>query len=449
MSNKKETRVTYAVGSVAQRAVEGAGSLLAAAREDVSDINREEPELEIPNIPDAPVPESPADDDDTLEIPDTVLASVWFSENQEPPAPEQLDLFEDALIDAIVQDQPVFEFDEKVYSFDKAARLEVAEEDREKRSFGGMVKKLMKKLTKAQKTPAGASFSDAVTKVLKGDPAENLGNNLLKFKKFKDLSIRKGPKGFFGKLGRKFKDGNLTLRTKSGKFKNFKSAFKKLSRPMGGLTQPESLGFSAASNELMANLKVPASSRMPRAEGGEMAMPPELVDTYPNIPPEEMAAVEASQLPDEQMEQEYEEFILDEALNELEQDYLLQALEKDENLSTIFDRVMDVATEFSGAGAVKGNGTGVSDSIPARLSDGEFVFTKKAVDQIGAEALQQIMDEAERAYDQSTGRLQKQVGGLIDDEDPTSYDKRFLGSSEVSEDLKKAMIASNQMPRQR
>ena len=52
------------------------------------------------------------------------------------------------------------------------------------------------------------------------------------------------------------------------------------------------------------------------------------------------------------------------------------------------DKVITTASEFSGAGEVEGPGTGVSDSIPARLSDGEFVFTKKATDQIGADNLQ-------------------------------------------------------------
>ena len=33
----------------------------------------------------------------------------------------------------------------------------------------------------------------------------------------------------------------------------------------------------------------------------------------------------------------------------------------------------------AGGGAINGPGTGTSDSIPAMLSDGEFVFTAKAV----------------------------------------------------------------------
>ena len=39
--------------------------------------------------------------------------------------------------------------------------------------------------------------------------------------------------------------------------------------------------------------------------------------------------------------------------------------------------------EFSGSGPIEGPGTEKSDSIPARLSDGEFVFTAKATEEIG------------------------------------------------------------------
>jgi len=157
------------------------------------------------------------------------------------------------------------------------------------------------------------------------------------------------------------------------------------------------------------------------AEGGEVP-----VDTYPNIPPEEMAAAEASQLPDEQMEEDYVDFVMNEALDQEEQMYLMNALENDPQLSMIFDKVVDTASEFTGSGEVTGPGTGVSDSIPARLSDGEFVMTKKATDQIGADRLQRIMDEAERAYD----------GGLM----------RKDEEEELAGDMNKVMMTANQMP---
>ena len=58
-----------------------------------------------------------------------------------------------------------------------------------------------------------------------------------------------------------------------------------------------------------------------------------------------------------------------------------------------------VATEFTEDELVEGPGTGTSDSIPALLSDGEFVFTAKAVKNIGIDKLRKMMSQAEEAYD--------------------------------------------------
>jgi len=180
-------------------------------------------------------------------------------------------------------------------------------------------------------------------------------------------------------------------------------------------------------------------------EGGSMLVPPEMpVDTYDNIPADEMAAAEASQLPDDEMEDKYLEFVLNESLDTDDQEYLMGVLENDERLSGIFDKVMDVAGEFSGEGEVDGPGTGVSDSIPARLSDGEFVFTKKATDQIGADQLQTMMDDAERAYD--GGLMKKAFGGIT--YDPMQNEKmQGLTQDELTEEeIKKQMIGANRMP---
>ena len=192
--------------------------------------------------------------------------------------------------------------------------------------------------------------------------------------------------------------------------------------------------FHTRTVEEMATEEVEEKTREPRQEGGSMMVPPEMeevvsseapVDTYPNIPPEEMAEVEASQLPDQEMEDDYVDFVISEALEQEEQEYLRNTLEADPQLSMIFDKVVETASEFSGSGEVAGPGTGVSDSIPARLSDGEFVVTKKATDQLGADNLQSLMDEAERAFD----------GGLMERD-----------RSIEDEEIRKAMVASNQMP---
>ena len=174
-----------------------------------------------------------------------------------------------------------------------------------------------------------------------------------------------------------------------------------------------------------------------KQEGG---MP---VDTYPNIPPDEMAEAMASQLPDDEMEEDYIKYVMDESLTDDEQDYLAEALTKDPKLSNIMDKVITTAGEFSGAGEVEGPGTGVSDSIPARLSDGEFVFTKKATDQIGADQLQRMMDDAERAYD--GGVQQLNVGGMPrkDEED---LEEGKYDMSKTDEEIRKLMIGANKMP---
>ena len=176
-------------------------------------------------------------------------------------------------------------------------------------------------------------------------------------------------------------------------------------------------------------------------EGGTLMMPTEgmPVDTYPNIPEDEMDEALASQLPDNEMEDDYIKYVMDESLSDEEQDYLADALQKDSRLEDILEKVMLTATEFSGAGEVDGPGTGVSDSIPARLSDGEFVFTKKATDQMGADNLQRMMDDAERAYD--GGYQMKAVGGMMEDEDPEN-----LGMSQTQEEIEKLMMGANRMP---
>ena len=58
---------------------------------------------------------------------------------------------------------------------------------------------------------------------------------------------------------------------------------------------------------------------------------------------------------------------------------------------------------FAGGGEVEGPGTGVSDSVPARLSDGEFVVTAKAVRgagggdrNVGAARMYDMMSNLER-----------------------------------------------------
>ena len=145
-----------------------------------------------------------------------------------------------------------------------------------------------------------------------------------------------------------------------------------------------------------------------KAEGGDIDGQMTML-MMPSDPEEDM-------LPDNQMEDEYLDFILDEALDSEEEDYLMSQLQGNEQLSEIFDKVIDVAQEFAGSGPVEGPGSGVSDSIPARLSDGEFVFTAKAVEEIGADNLMAMMKDAEMKADE---RQDLAEGGQPEEEEET------------------------------
>ena len=147
-----------------------------------------------------------------------------------------------------------------------------------------------------------------------------------------------------------------------------------------------------------------ALSRTPKQEGGEMDNQMMMIMSKPT---------ETEVEPDGEMEENYTDFIMSEALTEEEEDMLTQKLEQDEQLAMLFDKVIDVAQEFAGSGPVEGPGSGVSDSIPARLSDGEFVFTAKAVEEIGADELMRMMKDAEMKADE---RQQAYDGGLMNGE---------------------------------
>ena len=141
--------------------------------------------------------------------------------------------------------------------------------------------------------------------------------------------------------------------------------------------------------------------RMGYEEGGPMGEEPMMEEPMMDTPM--INEPEEDMLPDNEMEDEYLDFILDEALDNEEEDFLMDALQGNDRLSMIFDKVIDVAQEFAGSGPVEGPGSGVSDSIPARLSDGEFVFTAKAVEEIGADNLMAMMKDAEMKADDRQG----------------------------------------------
>ena len=85
------------------------------------------------------------------------------------------------------------------------------------------------------------------------------------------------------------------------------------------------------------------------------------------------------------------------ALSEEEETLLDEAMEMHPELEAIIPKI--VATEFTEDELVEGPGDGTSDSIPALLSDGEFIFTAKAVKNLGVDTLRDMMAKAEADYD--------------------------------------------------
>ena len=148
-----------------------------------------------------------------------------------------------------------------------------------------------------------------------------------------------------------------------------------------------------------------------KAEGGNPSMEDQMEGLAISVEP---ITVEQEQLPDEEMEADYVDFVVNSTLSEDDKNYLESALAEDTKLSELFDQVVESASEFSGSGPINGPGSEVSDSIPARLSDGEFVFTAKATDEIGSDNLMSMMKDAEAGAD---GRQGVAYGGVIDEED--------------------------------
>jgi|DEB0MinimDraft_6_1074348.scaffolds.fasta_scaffold17437_2 hypothetical protein len=179
--------------------------------------------------------------------------------------------------------------------------------------------------------------------------------------------------------------------------------------------------------------------RVEKADGGPMP-----VDTYDNISPEEEKQQAKDMLPDDEMEEEYVDYVAEEVLEPEEQEYLFKVLDEDPKLEGILDKIILNATEFAGSGEVEGPGTGISDSIPARLSDGEFVITRKATDQIGADNLQKMMDDAERAYD---GGLMGMANGGEAGTNPFVNPEEIYGvPKDGEEDIQRQMLYSSRMP---
>ena len=100
-------------------------------------------------------------------------------------------------------------------------------------------------------------------------------------------------------------------------------------------------------------------------------------------------------------------------LSEEEESALDEAIEMHPELEAIIPKI--VATEFTEDELVEGPGDGTSDSIPALLSDGEFVFTAKAVKSLGVDTLRDMMAQAEADYD--AGQVSQEEEAVLDTEE--------------------------------
>ena len=180
-------------------------------------------------------------------------------------------------------------------------------------------------------------------------------------------------------------------------------------------------------------------NKVPFAEGGDVDA--QMAIMMPTEEEPMMEEQEQDMMPDEQMEDEYLDFIIDQSLSPEEETTLMTKLEADPELSVMFDKVMDTAMEFAGAGPVDGPGSGVSDSIPARLSDGEFVFTAKATEQIGADRLQSMMEDAEAKADAM--RQDMQMGGEVEEKPKVDRFGKPIDEDIAEDEIKKGMMSVN------
>jgi hypothetical protein len=146
-------------------------------------------------------------------------------------------------------------------------------------------------------------------------------------------------------------------------------------------------------------------------------------------------------VPDEQMEEDFVDYVVESTLEPEDTMYLEEALAADPRLSEIFDQVIETASEFSGSGPVEGPGSEVSDSIPARLSDGEFVITAKATEEIGPDNLQGMMEQAE--MDADVRRAEAEGGYIDDDEDMAMINPMQRTVDPTEREMRKLQLAAN------
>lgn len=450
----KVPKQKYAVGSVAQAAAEGADSLLSEARKDVVAARKPEPAMpkEVEEMAEAvsKVQGSAEAEAEAPPVVETNLKDTTKLVNSFEFQGGNKKMDKAFIIESLgeVADSPIVESKQSIAEFiTDLHRVQLEQESKPLLS-----PKDFKKLTsfasneERMEKKEGGEVSDVDKYIsLYGqmeqsmDKAETPEDKKAIYERWSEVE-----KTFDGNIiSAALQKMDSESEGREGKFIGglLEEVIEKVTSSKGTTTEPVGQEAEASISNLEGPDPISAANNAPIsntgfAEGGSLMAPDMPVDTYDNIPPEEMEAVRATQLPDDEMEDEYAGFVLNEALSPDDQDYLINALEGDERLGQIFDNIMDIAGEFAGEGAVEGPGTGTSDSIPARLSDGEFVFTRKATDQIGTDKLQAMMDDAERAYD--GGVMKKYAGGSILD--------GVMDMEDPDEGVHNQMLSSNAMP---
>lgn len=121
------------------------------------------------------------------------------------------------------------------------------------------------------------------------------------------------------------------------------------------------------------------------------------IPTYEDMPPEQV---------EERSDAVVSSFLdtAKDVLSREQKEVLINVFEQYPQILEIVEQVFTATSE----GEVSGEGTGTSDSITAKVSDGEFIFTAKAVKQLGVDKLRKLMEKAEAEYD-NTIALQEQT----------------------------------------
>jgi len=150
------------------------------------------------------------------------------------------------------------------------------------------------------------------------------------------------------------------------------------------------------------------------AEGGEVDnfMDADASLLQPEVPLDFENEMPMGDVMGDEIPMEGEEEILD-GLSPEDHEILFQAMSDYPELEGILNTISanDSSESFDTGifdeeGSVEGPGTGTSDSIPANLSDGEFVFTAKAVSHLGVDKLRKMMAKAEIDYDEGDAKQQ-------------------------------------------